>query len=46
VSAANLPCGAEHPTRKDGLGYALTCRRPKGHKNKHKARTKAGEVWW
>lgn len=40
-------CGAEHPSRKDGLGNPLRCNRPKGHRaRQHKARTKAGEVWW
>lgn len=40
-------CGAEHPNRKDGLGNPLRCSRPKGHAaRKHKAKTKAGEVWW
>jgi hypothetical protein len=40
-------CGAEHPSRKDGLGNKLKCSRPKGHRaRKHKAKTKAGEVWW
>lgn len=40
-------CGAEHPNRRDGLGNPLNCNRPRGHAAKqHKAKTKAGEVWW
>lgn len=40
-------CRAEHPSRKDGLGNPLKCSRPKDHRaRQHKAKTKAGEVWW
>lgn len=41
-------CGAEHPTRRlpDGSKAKITCDRPPEHKVQHRAKTRAGYVWW
>lgn len=46
-------CGARHPSRVGPQAFRskdedprLACDRPPGHKVQHRAKTKAGYVWW
>jgi hypothetical protein len=48
-SPGDKMCGALHPERKEvvsGVPKFLHCQRPPGHKVQHRAKTKAGYVWW
>lgn len=44
-------CNSPHPDpdralRIRGVLHFLTCERPPGHKVQHRAKTRAGYVWW